>query len=52
MRRHELKGLVNNVLAKIRYSGLVGIRKPPEDDNILEAKATVSQSHGGSDQQY
>lgn len=52
MRRHELKGLVNNVLAKIRYSGLIGIRKPPEDDNILEAKATVSQSHGGSDQQY
>lgn len=50
MRRRELKGLVN-ILAKLRYSGLIGIRKPPEESNILEAKATGSQSHGGSDQQ-
>lgn len=50
MRRHELKGLVN-ILAKLRYGGLIGIRKPPEESNILEAKATGSQSHGGSDQQ-
>ena len=43
MRRRELKGLVNNILAKLRYSGLIGISKPPEDSNILEVKATGSQ---------